>query len=655
MATLKELRQTRLEKLEQLKKFGIDAYPAKANKDIANIEILDRYEEHQGKEYTLAGRITSIRRHGALCFIDLKDQTGEVQLYIKEESMEEKGGIEKTLPFSELNLLDVGDFIEAYGTVVKTNTGQISLATKYVRLLVKSLRPMPNDWDGLKDKETRYRRRYLDTNINPEVFARFIRRSKFWEAHRDFFKTKGFIEINIPVLEHVTGGADAKPFVTHMDALDQDFYLRISQELNLKRLIGGGYEKVYEIGPRFRNEGLSDEHLPEHIAMEFYWAYSNYKEGMQFIEELFKYVAEKTFGTLQFKLGEFNVDLSKEWEVIEYVDIIQERFGVDVFKPDMDKIIEILKKNDVKLEGDVNINRAIDNLWKLIRKTIEGPAFVVHEPKFLSPLAKSLPENPELTERFHPIIAGSEVGNGFSELNDPQDQLARFLEQQNLRDTGDNEAQMLDIDFVEMLEYGMAPTFGYGHSERVFWILEGITAKEGIPFPPLKDEVDLETKQIYPEIYGKESDVKSSVPKEEQDFSKRIVTVLNDKVENWQLLNTVGHLSAYIGNRVEKGKLISQDTFVTKDGIKIPANSQYPIVALSADAKELTKLMQEVLKTKNIEYLVYTNDMIEYGDDKKLTKIFSKIESNDLEILGIGIFGDNETIKNLTGKFSLHK
>ncbi|HVX92695.1 MAG TPA: amino acid--tRNA ligase-related protein, partial [Candidatus Dojkabacteria bacterium] len=441
-------------------------------------------------------------------------------------------------------------------------------------------------------------------------------------------------------------------FVTHMDALDQDFYLRISQELNLKRLIGGGYEKVYEIGPRFRNEGLSDEHLPEHIAMEFYWAYSNYKEGMQFIEELFKYVAEKTFGTLKFKLGEFNVDLSKEWEVIEYSEIIKDRFGVDVFNPDMEKIIEILKKNKVKLDGDVNVNRAIDNLWKLIRKTIEGPVFIVHEPKFLSPLAKSLPENPELTERFHPIIAGSEVGNGFSELNDPQDQLARFMEQQNLRDSGDVEAQMLDIDFVEMLEYGMAPTFGYGHSERVFWILEGVSAKEGVPFPPLKVEIDSDTKQIYPELFKKNTETKVVAA---QDFSKRIVTVLNERVEDWQLLNTVGHLSAYLGNRVEKGKIISRDTFVTKDGIDIPANSQYPIVALSTNSKELLKLMQKVLKTDNIEYLVYTNEMVKYTDDKKLAKALSDVESSKLEILGIGIFGDNDTVKKLTGKFSLHK
>jgi lysyl-tRNA synthetase class 2 len=303
--------------------------------------------------------------------------------------------------------------------------------------------------------------------------------------------------MNIPVLETTPGGADANPFVTHMDVLDQDFYLRISQELYLKRLIGGGYEKIYEIGPRFRNEGISDEHLPEHIAMEFYWAYADWQDGMKFIVDLFRHVTETVYGTQKFQIRGFDVDFSDEWEIIDYSQIFKDKFDLDIFSADVKDIQKILEKEHLKIEGGLNFHRGVDGLWKHLRKDIKGPAFVINEPKFLSPLAKANPENPDYAMRFHPIIAGGELGNGFSELNDPIDQYNRFLEQQKLRDTGDSEAQFMDIDFVEMLEYGMPPTLGYGHSERVFWFLENVTAREGVPFPQLRHELDSVTKQIY--------------------------------------------------------------------------------------------------------------------------------------------------------------
>ncbi len=272
MATLREYRNIRLQKLDELKKLGVPPYPAKATKELNNGDITNRFTELENKDVTITGRVTSIRSHGKLAFVDLKDASGKIQLYIKEQNLENPNYIEGELAFKDLHLLDTGDFIECQGTVTKTQRGEISVEIKKLRLLTKALRPLPDTWDGLKDKETRLRRRYLDTNINSDVFQRFIRRAKFWQAHREFFKEHGFLEINIPVLEMVPGGADAKPFVTHMDSIDQDFFLRISQELYLKRLVGGGYERVFEIGPRFRNEGLSDEHLPEHMAMEFDWA-----------------------------------------------------------------------------------------------------------------------------------------------------------------------------------------------------------------------------------------------------------------------------------------------------------------------------------------------------------------------------------------------
>lgn len=496
MSSLKELRNSRLEKLEKLKTLGVDPYPAKSYRNTTAGDVVAGFEKMRDKSVVVAGRVSSIRSHGSIIFVDLKDASGELQILARKDDLTNADYKNSELNFDDLVLLDIGDFVEAHGEVIKTQSGQISVSAKKVRILTKSIRPMPGTWDGLKDKETRLRRRYLDTNINPEVYQRYLRRAKFWEAHREFFKKHGFYEINIPVLELVPGGADANPFVTHMDAIDQDFYLRVSQELYLKRLIGGGYEKVYEIGPRFRNEGVSDEHLPEHIAMEFYWAYADWYDGIDFIRELFRYVAQEVYGTLKFKMRSFEVDLGADWEKIDYVGFMRKKVGLDVLNPDDEKIKEVLKSHKIKLPV-YSTSRAIDHIWRELRKEIAGPAFIMGEPKALSPLAKSDPQNPLITQRFHPVLAGSELGNAFSELNDPLDQLTRFREQQLMRESGDKEAQFLDIDFVEMLEYGMPPTFGYGHSERVFWFFEDVPAKEGVPFPQLKFELDDSTKEIY--------------------------------------------------------------------------------------------------------------------------------------------------------------
>ena len=355
------------------------------------------------------------------------------------------------------------------------------------------------DRQGFTNKEERLRRRYIDMNVNPEVRERFIRRSKFWQATRDFLNQNGFIEINIPVLEHTTGGADANAFKTHMDALDQDLYLRISHELPLKRLLGGGFERVYDIGPRFRNEGIDDEHLPEHVAMEWYHAYWDWQDGMKFMEKMYKYVLKETFGKLHFQIGDFDVDLDKKWEVWDYADVIKKHFGIDVYNTTLDEVKAKLAENKIEISKTENLPRGIDKLWKHIRKDVAGPVWLVNTPKFISPLSKANPDGVS-TQRFQPVIAGSELGNGYSELNNPVDQLERFVEQQKMRDDGDDEAMMLDIDFVEMLEYGMPPACGWGYSERVFWIFEGVTAREGVPFPTMRYEVDQVTKKIYPDV-----------------------------------------------------------------------------------------------------------------------------------------------------------
>ena len=497
MATLQDFRDERLKKLEKLRDLGVDPYPASSTRTVGAGEIAPKFSDLEDSTQTVVGRIISLRKFGKLAFIVVRDITGEIQLFLRSGEMAELDPTKSQLGLKEINLLDTGDFIEATGPVIKTQTGEISIGVRTLRILAKALRPMPEE---LANKEERFRRRYVDMNVNPEVRERFVRRSKFWQATRDYLNENDFVEVNVPVLEHTTGGADANPFVTHMDALGQDFYLRISHELPLKRLLGAGFEKVYDIGPRFRNENYSDEHLPEHVAMEWYWAYANWEDGMKFMENMYKTVLEKTFGKLQFKLGHFDVDMGGEWEVWDYETVICDRYGIDVYNTTVEQVTAKLEENNLEVEKTDSIPRGIDKLWKNIRKDVAGPVWLVNTPKFISPLSKSNPNDNRMVQRFQPVIAGSELGNGFSELNDPIDQLNRFVEQQQMRDAGDEEAMMLDIDFVEMLEYGMPPACGWGYSERVFWIFEGVSAREGVPFPQLRHEIDNTTKAVYPDL-----------------------------------------------------------------------------------------------------------------------------------------------------------
>ncbi len=492
-------RKLRLEKVKKLRELGIDPYPAKADRTHMAKEIKENFDTLEGKEVTVVGRLMSWREHGKLVFAHIQDDSDKIQLFIRKDTLEPTDIKKQTLGWEHLNLIDLGDFVQATGEVVKTRTGEISVLVKNVKLITKAIRPLPDKWHGIKDEEARLRRRYLDMVINRDLRERFKRRALFWRAVREFLDNHGFWEINIPVLELVPGGGDARPFVTYYNALDQYFYLRIAHELPLKRLLGAGFEKVYDIGPRFRNEGFSPEHLPEHIAMEWYWAYADHKDGMEFTKQMFRHIVEKVYGKTKFNIRGFEVDFAKEWEIIDFGQVIKQRFNVDIFTTPVEDMVKILKDNGVELEA-ANRSRAVDHLWKLIRKTIGGPAFLVGVPKYLSPLAKRDPENPKVVLRFQPIIAGSELANAWAELNDPIDQLERFVEQAKLRAQGDDEAQFLDIDFVEMLEWGMPPAVGFGMTERVFWFLEDVPAREGVPFPALRYEIDDSTKKIYKDI-----------------------------------------------------------------------------------------------------------------------------------------------------------
>jgi len=503
MATLKELRDERLRKLEELKQLGINPYPADTTRTHVIADVVDKFDQLEGQTVTVVGRLAATRKFGKLAFLVLRDMSGQVQLFLKTDTVEALDSATSRVGMSELNLLDPGDFVQATGPVIRTKTGEVSVDVRELRLLSKSLRPMPTDQEGFTNKEERLRRRYVDMNVNRDVRERFVRRSKFWQATRNFLEDEGFIEVNNTILEATAGGADANPFITHMDALDQDFYLRISHELPLKRLLVGGFEKVFDLGARFRNENYTEEHLPEHNAMEWYWAYADWEQGMELTERMIRFICDKTWGRREFTFmnGQqvnFGAD-GEHFPRISFVDVLKEQFGINVFESPIEEIQAKLKEQKLEVEKIDNRIRSLDKLWKKYRKTLGGPVFLIDIPVFMQPLAKVNRHNPQLTEQFNLVFGGSEMCKAFSELNDPVDQLGRFVEQQALRDAGDDEAQMLDIDYVEALEYGMPPACGLGFSERIFWSLEGITAREGVPFPQLRSEVDQTTKDLYPD------------------------------------------------------------------------------------------------------------------------------------------------------------
>ena len=501
MATLQDYRDERLRKLDELKQLGVNPYPAKAQRTKSLADITSKFDELDGQTATVAGRITGIRKFGKLAFIVIRDASGSLQLFLHAPDVAEIDAAAGVIGMKQLNLLDTGDFVQATGDIIRTKTGEISVGVKQLKLLTKSLRPMPEE---LTNKEERFRRRYVDMNVNQDVRQRFIRRSKFWQSTRDFLNNEGFIEVNNTVLENTAGGADANPFVTHMDALDQEFYLRISHELPLKRLLVAGFEKVYDIGARFRNENYTDEHLPEHNAMEWYWAYADWQQGMELTERMIRYLCDKTWGTRKFTLAngqvvDFGGD-DQHFPRISFIDVLRDEYQLDVFDSPIEDIQAKLKEHGLEVEKVDNRIRSLDKLWKKYRKSIAGPVFLVDIPTFMQPLAKVQADDPRLSQQFNLVFGGSEMCKAYSELNDPIDQLNRFREQQAMRDAGDDEAQMLDIDFVEALEYGMPPACGLGYSERVFWSLEGISAREGVPFPQLRHEVDETTKAIYPDF-----------------------------------------------------------------------------------------------------------------------------------------------------------
>jgi lysyl-tRNA synthetase class 2 len=481
---LEDIIKARKSKLDAVKQAGVDPYPSVTERTHTNKQALDDFDSLADKEIALLGRIRSFRDMGKIMFVHIEDGSGKIQVLFKSDDL----GVD-SFKFALKNL-DTGDFLQVSGKLFKTKTEEKTLQAMSYKLLAKSLLPLPTEHFGIQDEETRLRKRYLDILLNPEAKEIFVKKARFWNSMRKFMEDAGFLHIDMPILKPIPGGAEARPFITHHNALDRDFYLRISLELPLKKMLVAGYEKVFEIGRIFRNEGIDTEHLQDYTQMEFYWAYASFDQMMFFCKKMYQQIILDTFGTLQITAHNQTVDFSGDWEKVSYVDLFKKHTGIDLMKATEEDLRNYCDKNHLKYEPSAGRGRLIDIVFKEVRKNIPStkPVFLVDQPVELEPLAKRDPKNAKIVQRMQIIAFGTELGKGFGELNDPIDQRARFAEQMKLREAGDEEAQMLDEAYVEAMEYGMPPAAGFGVSERLFSVLMGKSIRETVVFPLMKEK-----------------------------------------------------------------------------------------------------------------------------------------------------------------------
>lgn len=480
----KKEEQIRLQKFDNIKKENINPYPSVSRRETAINAVLKKL----GENFWLAGKITSVRDHGKSTFIDIKDESGKIQVYFKTDILGEK-------KYKLLNLFDVGDFIEVHGEIFKTHVGEISIKADDFTIISKSLSPLPTKWYGLKDIDLRYRKRFIDLQINEDVKKNLEKKSEIISFLRTFMQKQGFIEIETPILQPIPGGAAAKPFVTHYNILDNDFYLRVAPELYLKRLIVGGFEKIFEIGRVFRNEGLSRMHNPEFTIFEFYWAYKDYNFLMDFTEKLIHDTVVAITGSSKITYQDHQIEFKPTYTRISFIDLLKKDSGINILGC---QDFESLKKEVQKRKIDLNFkeitvwSKLVDELYKKIsRPKIIQPTFVIDHSLALSPLAKEKLDQPELAQRFQLVCGGGmEIVNAYSELNDPIKQEKRIREQIKMREAGWEESEMLDTNFIETLRYGMPPTAGWGMGIDRFTMLltNQYSIKEIIAFPALKPQ-----------------------------------------------------------------------------------------------------------------------------------------------------------------------
>ena len=492
---LQEIRKIRLEKMQKLREMGIDPFPVVSFDKTQSKSITDSYGDFEDKEVVVAGRLMGWREHGAISFGHLQDEDGIIQLFVKEEDLKLTDSKQGTLGYRDLNLIDIGDIIYAKGIVTKSVRGEISIIPTEIKLLTKSLNPLPDKWHGLKDIEERYRKRYLDMIMNPEVKERLVVRSQVIDCIRDYLTDRGFIEVETPTLQPIYGGGFAKPFRTHHNALDSEFYLRISDEMYLKRMIVGGMEKVFEITKVFRNEGVDRDHNPEFTMFEAMIAYRDYQFGMDTIEEIFEHTAKRLFGTTEIEYQGTKLNFKKPWKRLKMVEAIKEYTGLEplVWKT-VDEAKDAARSIDIKLEKLEDLDRMV-NIGEVVAFVFEEaveekliqPTIIFDYPVEISPLAKEC-EDVRFTQRFEMFAMGSELGNNYTELNDPVDLRQRFVEEKKREEAGFDEAHQTDHDYLEAIEQGFPPTCGIaiGVDRMVMLFTDSKHIKEIIPFPTLR-------------------------------------------------------------------------------------------------------------------------------------------------------------------------
>ncbi len=482
---LNQLLQIRRDKLTKLKEEGKNPFEiTKFNRTHTSKQIVKNYDELEGKDVTIAGRLMAKRIMGKASFCHIQDGEGKIQSYVSINELGEES-------YKQFKEDDIGDIIGITGFVFKTKTGEISIHAKEVTLLSKSLRPLPEKYHGLKDTDLRYRQRYVDLIVNPEVKDTFLKRIQILQEVKNILNEKGYLEVETPILNTIAGGATARPFITHHNTLDMDMYLRIANELYLKRLIVGGFDKVYEMGRMFRNEGMDIKHNPEFTNIELYSAYEDYNDMMDITEEIISKVALKVLGTTKITYQGTEIDLTPSWKRISMIDSIKEVTGVDFNKIETDEeALKVAKELNVELD-ELKLTRGeiISQVFEAkVEETLIQPTFIYDYPVEVSPLTKRKPSDPRLTERFEVFIGAREYGNAYSELNDPIDQYERFKKQVEAREAGDEEANMMDDDFINALEYGMPPTggLGIGIDRLVMLLTDSASIRDVLLFPTMK-------------------------------------------------------------------------------------------------------------------------------------------------------------------------
>lgn len=629
MSSLDEIRQERIRKRDMLAAAGMNPYAATTSRTHAVTQVLQGFEtlSDDETEVVVAGRVMALRRHGGSAFADIYDGTARMQLFFSRDTI----GLRL---FDLLNdAIDPGDFIEVKGVPFVTKRGAEAIAVSDWQVLTKAIRNIPTEHFGIKDEDERYRQRHLDILLNPEQQELFKLKSKFWDVTREFMKEQGFLEVETPSIEVTTGGAEARPFKTYHNDYDIDVFMRISVgELWQKRLMAAGFPKTFEIGRVYRNEGTSPEHLQEFTNMEFYWAYADYRDGMQLIRDMYIRIAQEVFGTTKFETRGFVFDLADAWREIDYVEEIKQQTNIDVTTATEVEMAARAEQLGITYDGQ-NRERLTDTLWKYCRKQIAGPAFLMNHPLIVGPLAKQVEGQP-VVQMFQPIIAGSEVGRGYSELNDPLEQAERFAAQQKLLEAGDEEAMMPDWEFVEMLEDGMPPTCGFGFGERLFAFLADKPLRETQLFPLMKP--------------------KTAAKASKKTETKVAVAVLNTDADMvaWQKSNTVAHLCAELGARGGTD-LLKFNTVRTADNTEIPMNIQHAILVKDADSNQALQTLFTEATNRQLHTAVFTREMLETTNDNTIKEQTAEKTVSEIEYLGVLVFGPRSEVEQLTEQFSL--